>query len=252
MVLPKMRFSLSASAGEEPQNDAVSPVAQLALELGQCENFEHLAASLKSGLEDAGFRGCFLMSCFGFNRETRFGRWNSRYVFPLRSDLSEVKPVLTIRDDLIIVSSGYFTLVVGHAAEQMKKSSSVQSDLLMLGESTRLWVKSYTTQVDQQFDSLNHRKASCQQLLDIVHQLDQSGRDLTSGHNQMLATINAGIPQSIAQLGLNDKDMEVVLDEFDEIGRAYTIFTKQQMELNRQLKEQVRSIAGFLLPREQH
>ena len=249
MALPKMRFSLSSASSESA---AISALAHLALELGQCENFDHLAASLKSGLEGAGFQGCFLMSCFGFNRETRFGRWNSRYVFPLRSDLTEVKPVLTVRDDLIIVSSGYFTLVVGHAAKQLEKSESIRSDLLMLGESTRLWVKSYTTQVDQQFDSLNHRKASCQQLLDIVYQLDQSGRDLTSGHNRMLASINGGPPENIAQLGLSEKEMEVVLDEFDEIGRAYTIFTKQQMELNRQLKEQVRSIAGFLLPREQH
>ena len=36
-------------------------------------------------------------------------------------------------------------------------------------------------------------------------------------------------------------------DEFDEIGRAYSIFTKQQMELHRELQEQVRSVAEFLL-----
>ena len=113
MVLPKMRLSLSSAPSESA---AISPLAHLALELGQCENFDHLAASLTAGLEQAGFQGCFLMSCFGFNRETRFGRWTSRYVFPLRSDLTEVKPALTVRDDLIIVSSGYFTLVVGHAA----------------------------------------------------------------------------------------------------------------------------------------
>ena len=249
MVFPKMRLSLSSDSSEPTE---ISTLAHLALELGQCENFDHLAASLQAGLEQAGFQGCFLMSCFGFNRETRFGRWKSRYVFPLRSDLTEVKPVLTVRDDLIIVSSGYFTLVVGRAAQQLEKNDSLQSHLLMLGESTRLWVKSYTAQVDQKFDSLNHRKASCQQLLEIVRQLDQSGRDLTSGHNRMLTSINAGPPEHIARLALSEKEMEVVLDEFDEIGRAYTIFTKQQMELNRQLKEQVRSIAGFLLPREQH
>ena len=247
MTLPKLRFSFSLTGQSEV---VVGQLAQLGVEVGQCENFEQLADCLQSGLEDAGFQGCFLMSCFGFNRETRFGQWKSRYVFPLRSDLSEIKPTATVRDDLIIVSSGYFTLVVGRAAHWLAEDPLLVDRLLMLGESTRIWVKAYTAQVDQQFDALNHRKAGCQQLLEVVHQLDQSGSDISSNHNRMLAAINAGVPQGIAELGLSEHELAVVLDEFDEIGRAYTIFTKQQLELNRQLKEQVRSVAGFLLPRE--
>ncbi|HEY7774891.1 MAG TPA: hypothetical protein VIC26_17045 [Marinagarivorans sp.] len=249
MTLPKLRFSFSLAGHTEV---ALSPLAQLGVEVGQCENFDHLADCLKSGLEDAGLQGCFLMSCFGFNRETRFGRWKSRYVFPLRADLSEIKPTATVRDDLIIVSSGYFTLVVGRAAHWLTEDPLIVDRLLMLSETSRIWVKAYTAQVDQQFDALNHRKAGCQQLLEVVHQLDQSGKDISSSHHRMLTAINAGVPQGIAELGLSEHELAVVLDELDEIGRAYTIFTKQQMELNRQLKEQVRSVAGFLLPRGSH
>lgn len=249
MSLPKLRFSFSSAGQSEVM---VGQLAQLSVELGQCENFDHLAETLKSGLEEAGLQGCFLMSYFGFNRETRFGRWKSRYVFPLRSDLSEVKPSATVRDNLIIISSGYFTLVVGRATDWLQEDPKIVDQLLMLGEGARLWIKAYTVEVDQKSDSLNHRKAGCKQLLDVVYQLDQSGKDISSSNNRALAAINAGVPEAIAALGLSEHELAVVLDEIDEIGRAYTIFTKQHMELNRQLKEQVRSVAGFLLPRESH
>lgn len=244
-----MRFSLAATPSSKPIS-VVGQFSHLAVQIGQSENFEHLANQLKAGLEKMHLEGCFLVSCFGFNRETRFGHWTSRYVFPLRSDLTEIKPTLTFRDDLIIISSGFFTLVVGSAAELTDKDDSIADLLLMLGESARLWVKGYTNQVDQEFDSLNHRKASCKQLLEVVHQLDESGRDITSTHKRVVSAINSGVPEGIALLHLTDTQQSIVLDEFDEIGRAYSIFTKQQMELHRQLKEQVRSVAEFLLARE--
>lgn len=246
-----MRFSLTSTSSSEPAS-AVGRLSHLAVDIGQSENFDHLASQLKAGLEKMRLEGCFLMSCFGFNRETRFGRWSNQYVFPLRSDLSEVKPTLTVRDDLIIVSCGLFTLVVGRAAQLQANDDSITASLLMLGESARLWVKGYTNQIDQEFDSLNHRKASCKQLLDVVHQLDESGRDITSTHKRVVSAINAGVPEGITMLHLTDTQQSIVLDEFDEIGRAYSIFTKQQMELHRQLKEQVRSVAEFLLARENH
>lgn len=245
-----MRLSFSSA----PQNSTVTltgQLAQLSVALGQSSNFEHLATILKTGLQAIGLEGCFLVSCFGFNRETRFGHWASRYVFPLRSDLSERSSSLILRDNLIVVSSGYFTLVVSHASAWQAKEPSIADNLLMLCEAARLWVKNYTNQVDQEFDSLNHRKASCKQLLDIVQQLDDSGREVTSTHKRIVTAINAGIPMSITMLNLTPSQQEAVMDEFDEMGRAYSIFTKQQMELHRQLKEQVRSIASYLLAKEQ-
>lgn len=244
-----MRFSLAAQSSSQGVS-ITSQFAHLAIALGQSENFEHLASQLKAGLEKMHLEGCFLISCFGFNRETRFGQWNSRYVFPLRSDLSEVKPTMTVRDDLIIISSGFFTLVVGHCEQQFVKDDTIAGALLMLSESIRLWVKGYTHEVDQEFDSLNHRKASCKQLLEVVQQLDDSGRDITHTHNSVIKALNSGAPKGIAMLCLTDTQQSIVLDEFDEISRAYSIFTKQQMELHRELQEQVRSVAEFLLARE--
>lgn len=243
-----MRFSFLTSPITGADEQAGS-LAQLCVKLGQSENFEALAETLKAGLEAVGLQGCFLVSCFGFNRESRFGGWSNRYVFPLRSDLTEVKPTLTLRDDLIIVSSGYFTLVVGEADTACSRIEYLPDSLLMLGEATRLWVKHYTDQVDQEFDSLNHRKASSRQLLEVVNRLDESGQSLQQTHNRVIRELNAGIPKAIDDLDLDPDVLNAVMDEFDEVARAYTIFTKQQMELNRELKEQVRSIAGFLLAR---
>lgn len=243
-----MRFSF-LSPTIEGGDDQAGSLAQLCVQVGQSENFEALADTLKAGLEAIGLKGCFLVSCFGFNRESRFGGWANRYVFPLRSDLSEVRPTLTLRDDLIIVSSGYFTLVVGDAETARSRIEYLSDSLLMLGEAARLWVKHYTDQVDQEFDSLNHRKASSRQLLEVVNRLDNSGQSLMTTHNRVIRELNAGIPPTIADLGLEPETLNAVMDQFDEVARAYTIFTKQQMELNRELKEQVRSIAGFLLAR---
>lgn len=243
-----MRFSFLTSpsiSADEP----TSSLAQLCVKLGQSENFEALAETLKSGMETIGLQGCFLVSCFGFNRESRFGGWSNRYVFPLRSDLTEFKPTLTLRDNLIVVSSGYFTLVVGDADNACARIEYLPDSLLMLGEAARLWVKHYTDQVDQEFDSLNHRKASSRQLLEVVNRLDDSGKSLMETHNRVIRELNAGIPKAIDNLDLEPKVLNTVMDEFDEVARAYTIFTKQQMELHRELKEQVRSIAGFLLAR---
>lgn len=244
-----MRMPFLNIASQEPIS-TISQFPQLVIKIGQSRNFDCMSNTLKLGLESMGLKGCFLISCFGFNRETRFGQWQSHYVFPLKSDLSEAATRFEVRDDLMIVGSGYFTLVVGDASQRLDSDPAIADSLVMLAESTRLWVKGYTKEVDQEFDSLNHRRASCKQLLDVVKQLDASGSEITATHRRIVTAVNVGIPEGIEALQLSANQQATVMDEFDEISREYSIFAKQQMELNHQLKEQVRAVASFLLAHE--
>ena len=141
-----MRFSLAAQSLSQTIS-ITSLCAHLAVELGQSENFDHLASQLKAGLEKMHLEGCFLMSCFGFNRETRFGNWSHRYVFPLRSDLSQVKSSLVIRDGLIIISSGLFTLVVGEGAQRYSQSAvfknNAQNKMIIIDAALAVFIFSH-------------------------------------------------------------------------------------------------------------
>jgi hypothetical protein len=248
MNLPRPRFR-SSPVNESEFTTSNAGYATLFTELGRCESFENFSGVLKAGLEERELNGCFLMSCFGFNRETRFGRWPNRYVFPLISDLSDRSSVPIIRDGLIIVSSGYFTIVLGHAEKLMDSNPSIADSVTMLAEFSRLWLKSFNEQIDQGVDTLKRRKIYSNQLLDVVKQLDESCNDVTAAHCRVIAAINSDLPENIQGLGLSAQQFNAILDQFDEFEQSYALFTQQQMELYRRLKEQVRAIAEYLMHR---
>ncbi len=87
------------------------------------------------------------------------------------------------------------------------------------------------------------------QLLEVVGRLDVSQREVVATHHQKVAAFNRGLSNSLESLALTHEQKLAVLDELDEVARAYSTFTKQQMALNHEIKEQVRAIAEVLLGR---
>jgi hypothetical protein len=238
----KAALPLTATAAEQ--------IAALCTRVGQSENFDDLAERLKNGLESHDFQGCFIVSCFGFNRESRFGRWPGRYVFPLRAESAATQTTWEKRGDLGVFGSGLFTLVIGGMDKRLQTDATAIASFVMLAEAVRLWIKGYTLQIDQEFDSLNHRKAGCRQLREVVEQLELSGQEMESAQKRIVSDVNGALCQRIQALALSPEQTQAVLDELDELARNCSLFARQQKDKNHQLRERVRTIAEFLLKRE--